>query len=70
MPAYTTNVEYGMFIQRPNTVVGAPPHASKMKYLQSLAALYNKEVYTDLETTLAVAIAMSEGWTKLIPSSA
>lgn len=64
MPAFTTNVEYGMFISKPNTVVGAPPTAEKMKYLERLAAVYGKEVYPDLKTTLAVAIAKSEGWTK------
>jgi hypothetical protein len=64
MPAFTTNVEYGMFISKPNTVVGAPPEAEKMKYLERLAAVYGKEVYKDLITTLSVAIAKTEGWTK------
>lgn len=64
LPAFTTNVEYGMYIQQPKTVVGAPASAEKMKYLQRLAALYGKEVYDDLRTTLAVAIAKTEGWTK------
>ncbi len=66
MPAFTTNVEYGMYISKPNTVVGAPPEAEKMKYLQRLAALYGKEVYGDLITTLSVAIAKTENWTKEI----
>jgi len=64
MPAFTTNVEYGMYISKPNTVVGAPADAEKMKYLERLAALYGKDVYTDLQTTLAVAIAKTKGWTK------
>lgn len=70
MPAFTTNVEYGMFISKPNTIVGAPPEAEKMKYLQHLADIYHKEVYTDLRTTLAVAIAKTEGWRRMFPSAA
>ena len=56
MPALTTNIEFGHFIARPNTVLGIPPDAERCKYLHSLAHLYGKRAYDSLLLTCLVAI--------------
>lgn len=60
MPAFTTNVEFGLFASRRNVVLGSPPGASKMKYLQAIATMYGLQVYSSLEATLNAAVKMTE----------
>jgi hypothetical protein len=56
MPAFTTNVEFGLFAARRNVVLGSPPAAAKMKYLQAIATLYGLPIYGTLEATLHEAV--------------
>lgn len=56
MPAFTTNVEFGLFAARRNVVLGSPPGAAKMKYLQAIATMYGLPICDTLEATLHTAI--------------
>lgn len=56
MPAFTTNVEFGLFAARRNVVLGFPPDAAKMKYLRAIANMYGLAVCDCLEETLEVAM--------------
>ncbi len=60
MPAFTTNVEYGHFIARPNVSIGIPSTAEKCKYLHSLAKLYHHHVFGSLSSTCRNAIHACE----------
>lgn len=60
MPAYTTNVEFGMFANRPNVVFGAPDEAIKNRYLKAICYLYHRPTYITLESTLAAAVELTE----------
>jgi hypothetical protein len=56
MPAFTTNVEFGMMVASGKVVLGFPPKAPKMRYLQKLADRYNAPVFGTLLDTLAEAV--------------
>lgn len=56
MPAFTTNVEFGMFAASSKVVYGRPNDTPKMKYLDSLAERYNIPIYTTLESAVIAAI--------------
>jgi hypothetical protein len=60
MPALTTNIEFGLFARNRNIVLGAPPDAVKMKYLEGLATLYNiNGPHQTLESTMTAAIVLA-----------
>lgn len=61
LPAYTTNVEFGLFIRtNPEKVVlGYPESAVKMKYLDYLARKYNASVFHTLEETLNKSVEIA-----------
>lgn len=61
MPAFTTNVEFGLFAARRNVVLGAPPEAPKMKYLEGIAHLYGLlGPFPNLEGTMGAALRQLE----------
>lgn len=58
MPAFTTNIEFGMWCKSGKVVLGAPPNAEKMKYLHYYANKLGIPNYTSLEQTAKAAIEM------------
>lgn len=60
MPAFTTNVEFGLFSSRRNVVLGSPETAVKNKYLEAIANLYNIPVFRTLDETCAAAIKVTQ----------
>ncbi len=59
MPAFTTNVEFGLLVQSGKLVLGYPASAPKMKYLAKLARRHGVQVFHELEETLAAAVEMT-----------
>jgi hypothetical protein len=59
MPAFTTNVEYGMMIAKRNVVMGWPEDAPKNRYLEQLAWRYELPgpYHTLLDTVNAAIVA-------------
>lgn len=60
MPAMTTNVEFGLYVASRRIVLGFPPEAQKMKYLEALAWRHNVEVYNTLEATVEKTIIRAQ----------
>lgn len=56
-PAFTTNVEYGLMAHSGKCILGYPPEAAKMSYLDHLAKRYAIPVFSTLHQTLAAAVA-------------
>ncbi|TDB93833.1 nucleoside 2-deoxyribosyltransferase domain-containing protein [Actinomadura sp. 7K534] len=57
MPAFTTNVEWGMWHDSGRAVFGAPPGAPRNRYLLHYAAASGVPAAADLAETVAVALA-------------
>lgn len=60
MPAFTTNVEYGLAAASSKAVLGAPVDTPKMGYLKRLAQRYMIRQFTTLEETLRHAVWKTE----------
>lgn len=58
MPALTTNVEWGMRWDSGRVVLGAPPEATKVRYLQHYAGKAHAPSCTSLDETLRAALTM------------
>lgn len=56
MPAFTTNVEFGMWCKSGKVVFGAPPEAPKNRYLVTHAGANGIPVASTLEATVAEAV--------------
>lgn len=56
LPAFTSNVEFGEWMKSGKVVLGYPPRACKMGYLQFKAERYNIPVANNLERTVKLAI--------------
>lgn len=61
MPAFTTNVEFGLMAARRNVVLGCPDTATKMKYLVGISYLYGlgDYIWPTLEQTVLASIRKS-----------
>lgn len=60
MPAFTTNVEFGLFSMSSKAVLGYPLESPKMNYLKRLAQRYMIRQYHSLEETLKYAVWKTE----------
>jgi hypothetical protein len=62
MPAFTTNVEFGLYATSGKVVLGFPPQSPKNRYLERLAgrADCGIAVFHDLTRTLAAGIGLAE----------
>jgi hypothetical protein len=58
MPAFTTNVEFGLWARSGKVVLGVPPGAPKTKYLLYTAGRLGVPAYTTLVDTLEAAVKM------------
>lgn len=56
MPAFTTNVEFGLYAKSGKLVLGYPREAPKMHYLNYLAQRYHVPVCHTLEETMTIAM--------------
>jgi len=56
MPAFTTNVEFGMFATSSKVILGFPPSAPKMSYVERLADRYNIAVWHSLDDVISEAV--------------
>jgi hypothetical protein len=66
MPAFTTNVEFGLYVDSGKAVLGYPKEAPKMRYLDALARRFGVPVHHELRQTLHAGIALQNrqprGW--------
>jgi hypothetical protein len=59
MPAFTTNVEFGFYIGKKQTVYGRPPEAPKTEYLDWLyGKVTGKKPHSTLADTLSAAVEL------------
>ncbi len=56
MPAFTTNVEFGLYARSGKCMFGYPEDAKKMTYLHALARKTRMPVYRDLRKTLDATV--------------
>lgn len=56
MPGFTTNVEFGSWIESGKTVVGFPENAEKVRYLEELAVRNNVKCHNTLKDTIKQAL--------------
>lgn len=56
LPGFTTNVEYGMFLESGKIVLGYPQGAPKMRYLHTVAEMEGVPIFHTLTETLAWAV--------------
>jgi hypothetical protein len=56
MPAFTTNIEFGLLAKSGKVVFGYPDGAPKMKYLEKLAKSFNIPVFETMLETLEYAV--------------
>jgi hypothetical protein len=57
MPAFTTNVEFGLTVASQKILLGFPPDAPKCKYLKALAERYSVPVFSTLEDIVRAAVS-------------
>ncbi len=60
MPAFVTNVEFGLYISTGKVLLGAPEGAAKMGYLKALATRFNVPIHDNLGLLLAQAVAKAK----------
>lgn len=61
MPAFTTNVEFGLYANSGRIVFGAPPRAQKIDYLKFSADKFHIPYYSTLEETLKKTLEILGG---------
>ncbi|MBP6942741.1 MAG: nucleoside 2-deoxyribosyltransferase domain-containing protein [Candidatus Buchananbacteria bacterium] len=59
MPAFTTNVEFGMYVESGKIVLGFPPGAERMEYLRYVARMNDVPICSKLKETMTVCVAMA-----------
>jgi hypothetical protein len=60
MPAFTTNVEFGLAAKSGRVVLGYPIGTDKMPYLHSIARRFHIPVYNDLRDTIIAAKSIAD----------
>lgn len=50
-PAFTTNIEFGEWMNSPNTVVGFPPESERNEYIRERCKMLQKPVFSTLKET-------------------
>ncbi|MBI2633196.1 MAG: nucleoside 2-deoxyribosyltransferase domain-containing protein [Parcubacteria group bacterium] len=60
MPAFTTNVEFGLWVKSGKIVLGAPKDAPNMRYLKALGEKYDVSQSHTLEDTINNALRYLE----------
>jgi Nucleoside 2-deoxyribosyltransferase like len=60
MPAFTTNVEFGLLAASGKILIGYPQGAPKMRYLHELANRYHAPVYHTLNDLLLKAVERAQ----------
>lgn len=58
LPAFTTNIEFGEWVNSGKIVVGCPDGAEKMDYIRTRCKFNNIPVHKTLKETVEAAIAM------------
>jgi Nucleoside 2-deoxyribosyltransferase like len=61
LPGFTTNVEFGLYCRSGKALLGYPPGAAKMRYLELLARACDVPVFPDLTRLLTAAVARLDG---------
>lgn len=56
MPAFTTNIEFGLTVHSSKVVLGYPKDAPKMSYMHALAKRYDIPVFHNLDQTVYAAM--------------
>lgn len=56
LPGFTTNVEFGMWCRSGKVILGHPPGAPKMRYLDHLAVKYAIPMFHTLKETIQRAL--------------
>lgn len=56
MPAFTTNVEFGMYLKSGRAALGHPTDAPKMRYLASIAGTFHVPVVHDLRALMELSL--------------
>ena len=60
LPGFTTNVEFGLFVESKKVILGHPEKAPKTGYLDYLAKLNNVPIYHTLEATLDKGMKLAD----------
>lgn len=60
MPAFTTNVEFGLKVASGRCILGHPEDAPKCGYLDALAQRFGAPIYSSLNRTLVEAVARAD----------
>jgi len=60
LPAFTTNIEFGLLASSGKTLMGYPKDAEKMRYLDALARRHHVPVMHSLRELLAAAVARTQ----------
>ncbi len=73
LPAFTTNVEYGIFFDSGKAILGYPPSAEGVRYLAHIGAQEHVPIVGTLEETLRLAVervgvgALRVGGERMVP---
>lgn len=60
MPAFTTNIEFGLYVSTRKCVLGFPQDSEKMAYLAQLAYSYGVPTYQSLRETVRRSIELCD----------
>jgi hypothetical protein len=60
LPAFTTNVEFGLYVRSGKIILGYPKGAPKMRYPHLLAQKNNVSVFHTLSATLDAAVKLAK----------
>lgn len=60
MPAFTTNIEFGMYANSSKIVMGFPTGTPKMKYFETMALRYQIPIFNTLEDLTSFAVKRTQ----------